>query len=125
MKKKYSSLETEWSVMDVRELDLEDESVDFAIDKGTLDAFLHGSLWDPPEDVAKNVGLYVDQIMRVLKLGGKWLYITYRQPHFIKPFLYRINSTTDVEVLDDVNGAGCFSYFGYIISKEGNIDSQS
>lgn len=48
--------------MDVRNLEFQDASIDNAIDKGTLDAFLHGSLWDPPEDVRENVGAYVDQV---------------------------------------------------------------
>jgi hypothetical protein len=59
---KYASLKTSWQVMDVRDLKLEDGSVDVAIDKGTLDAFLHGSLWDPPDDVRENVGKYVDEV---------------------------------------------------------------
>lgn len=59
---KYASLKTSWQVMDVRDLKLEDGSVDLAIDKGTLDAFLHGSLWDPPGDVRENVGKYVDEV---------------------------------------------------------------
>jgi len=60
---KYASLNTsKWQVMDVRDLKLEDGSVDIAIDKGTLDAFLHGSLWDPPDDVKENVGKYVDEV---------------------------------------------------------------
>ena len=60
---KYEALSgCQWTVMDVRKLELEDRSVDFAVDKGTLDAFIHGSLWDPPEDVKENVGAYVNQV---------------------------------------------------------------
>jgi hypothetical protein len=62
MESKYSSLETTWRVMDVRKLELQDGSVDVAIDKGTLDAMIHGSLWDPPEDVRSNVSQYVDEV---------------------------------------------------------------
>jgi hypothetical protein len=64
MKSKYLDLETHWAVMDVRELQLSDGSVDVAIDKGTLDAMIHGSLWDPPADVRENVGRYVDEVRR-------------------------------------------------------------
>jgi EEF1A lysine methyltransferase 4 len=66
MKTKYSSLHTRWSVMDVRNLHLPDRSVDVAIDKGTLDAMIHGSQWDPPEDVRRNVGQYVDEVQKFL-----------------------------------------------------------
>lgn len=59
---KYASLSTRWQVTDVRNLELADQSVDAAIDKGTLDAFLHSSLWDPPDDVRENVGKYVDEV---------------------------------------------------------------
>jgi hypothetical protein len=62
MKSKYSHMETRWCVMDVRCLELPNGSVDVAIDKGTLDAMIHGSLWDPPEDVRCNVGKYVDEV---------------------------------------------------------------
>lgn len=62
MQLKYSSLETRWRVMDVRQLELPDGSVDVAIDKGTLDAMIHGSVWDPPDDVRSNVGQYVDEV---------------------------------------------------------------
>jgi len=62
MKAKYSVLETQWCVMDVRQLRLPNCSIDVAIDKGTLDAMIHGSLWDPPADVRSNVGQYVDEV---------------------------------------------------------------
>ena len=35
---------------------------DVAIDKGTLDAMISGSLWDPPEQVRRNTGLYIDEV---------------------------------------------------------------
>jgi EEF1A lysine methyltransferase 4 len=56
---KYAELNTQWNVMDVRKLNLSTATIDIAIDKGTLDMFIHGSLWDPPDDVRTNVGLYV------------------------------------------------------------------
>lgn len=115
---KYSELQSSWRVMDVRNLELAAATVDIAIDKGTLDAFIHGSLWDPPEDVRENVGKYVDEVARVLKPGGKWLYITYRQPHFMKPLLIREDKwNLEVEVLEDPDGAGGFEYFSFIMTR--------
>jgi hypothetical protein len=70
METKYSNPKTRWSVMDVRELQLPDGSVDMAIDKGALDAMIHGSLWDPPEEVRSNVGKYVDEVKHFLSLTG-------------------------------------------------------
>jgi SAM-dependent methyltransferase len=118
MKSKYAQLDTQWILMDVRELDLRDASVDIAVDKGTLDAFVHGSLWDPPDDVRPNVAKYVDEVARVLKPGGLWLYVTYRQPHFMKPLLTREKMWgLSVEILEDPDGAGGFDYFGFVMER--------
>lgn len=62
MKFKYSNLDYRWCVMDVRALELPDGSVDMAVDKGTLDAMIHSSSWDPPKNVRTNVGKYVNEV---------------------------------------------------------------
>lgn len=41
---------------------IDDSSIDVAIDKGTLDAMISGSLWDPPDVVKTNTGLYIDEV---------------------------------------------------------------
>jgi EEF1A lysine methyltransferase 4 len=93
---------------------------------------LHGSLWDPEDDVKQNVGAYIDevrfngphclnrltvsQVVRVLKPGGRFLYITYRQPHFLKPLLARPDLwSIQVETLEDAPGS--FEYFGFVMSR--------
>lgn len=55
--------EMDWEVMDVRRMNFAGSKFDVAIDKGTLDAMLHGSLWDPPADVRKNVADYVNEVV--------------------------------------------------------------
>ena len=55
--------EMSWEVMDVRHLDFEESRFDVAIDKGTLDAMLHGSLWNPPVDVRKSVADYINEVL--------------------------------------------------------------
>lgn len=70
MKEKYQSLETNWKVMDVRRMDLENATFDIAIDKGTLDAMLHGSLWDPEDDVKANSKAYVDEVRERYSSSG-------------------------------------------------------
>ena len=62
MKAKYSALDTRWCVMDVRKLQLPDYSVDVAIDKGTLDCMIYGSVLDPPADVRNNVDRYIKEV---------------------------------------------------------------
>ncbi|KAJ9629368.1 hypothetical protein H2203_001741 [Taxawa tesnikishii (nom. ined.)] len=92
----------EWRVMDIRALEFANGSFDVCIDKATLDAMLYGSLWDPEDEVRDNVKRYVDEIARVLKPGGLWLYITWRQPHFIRPLIQRPEVwSVEVETLAD------------------------
>ncbi|KAL9044170.1 MAG: hypothetical protein Q9214_002672 [Letrouitia sp. 1 TL-2023] len=108
--------ELDWQVDDVRHLQVDSSSIDIAIDKGTLDTMLHGSPWSPPEEVQKNVSQYVDEVARILRSRGKWIYITYRQPHFVKPQLTRDDSwKLEVRRLED--GPGTFEYFAYIMTK--------
>lgn len=54
----------------------------------------------------------------MLKPGGLFLYITYRQPHFVKPAIEReAKWTLEVEKLEDADGGGGFEYFGYVMRK--------
>lgn len=52
-----------WKQADVRQMDqIPTESVDIAFDKGTLDAMIHGSPWDPPDEVLDNTGRYIREV---------------------------------------------------------------
>ena len=51
----------EWKCADVRNLPEPARSVDVAFDKGTLDAMIFGSPWDPPEIVKENTSRYIDE----------------------------------------------------------------
>lgn len=106
-----------WLEADVRNLDMFPEgSIDVAFDKGTLDAMIHGSPWNPPEEVVQNTSLYIDEVYRTLKPDGIFLYITYRQPHFIKPLINRSNQwDLEFEVLQD--GDSSFEYHAFILRK--------
>ncbi|KAI0116765.1 S-adenosyl-L-methionine-dependent methyltransferase [Daldinia grandis] len=118
MSKRHSSMEgIEWSHGDVRHLDgIPEKSIDIAFDKGTLDAMIHGSPWSPPDDVKQNTGQYIREVNRVLKDDGAFLYVTYRQPHFIKPLLNceGTNWKIEMEVLGDGSG---FGYHGFILTR--------
>ena len=56
-----------------------------------------------------------EKVWRVLKDDGVFLYITYRQPHFIKPILNRDNEW-DLE-MEIMGGGDTFQYFGFILKK--------
>ena len=49
-------------------MQLPDDSIDVAIDKSTLDTMIHGSLWEPPDDVRENVGKYVEEVQPYVPL---------------------------------------------------------
>ena len=50
-----------------------------------------------------------------MKDDGVFLYITYRQPHFVKPILNRKNEwDLDMEIM---GGGDSFQYFGFILKK--------
>jgi EEF1A lysine methyltransferase 4 len=91
-------------------------SIDVAFDKGTLDAMIHGSPWSPPDDVKDNSGRYLQEVHRVLKDGGVFLYVTFRQKHFIEPLLKApgLDWSLEMRVLD---GGGGFDYFGWVLTK--------
>ncbi|KAK0256190.1 hypothetical protein LTR91_003675 [Friedmanniomyces endolithicus] len=77
-----------WMQADVRDMPaITSDSIDVAFDKGTLDAMIYGSPWNPPDEVKQNASRYMIEVARVLKHDGVFLYITFRQPHFVKPLL--------------------------------------
>ena len=53
----------EWMRADVRNMtEIETQSSDVAFDKGTLDAMIHGSPGDPPDDVVENARKYINEV---------------------------------------------------------------
>ncbi|KAK7685639.1 hypothetical protein QCA50_010983 [Cerrena zonata] len=117
MKHKHQELrpEMQWLEMDVRDLKFDSESFDFAIDKGTMDAMMtsKGDVWDPPEDVIQNCNQEVDSVLRVLRKGGIFLYLTFGQPHFRKRYLTKPGTTLEIRTLGDA-----FHYYLYIIRRQ-------
>lgn len=107
-----------WKQVDVRQMDeIPSKSVDIAFDKGTLDSMMYGSPWDPPDEVLHNTGRYIREVFRVLRTDATLLYITYRQPHFIKPLLNceGVDWDIHVDILGDSDSS--FDYHGFVIKK--------
>ena len=53
----------EWKWADIRDMPhLETSSFDVAFDKGTMDAMIHGSPWDPPDEVKDNTSRYLKEV---------------------------------------------------------------
>lgn len=106
-----------WLCADVRELALSSNTVDVAFDKGTLDAMIFGSPWNPPDVVKENTSRYISEVARVLKDDGVFLYVTYRQPHFVRPLL-NWNEQWDIQMETLSDGEGSFDYFGFILRRK-------
>lgn len=112
-----------WIRGDVREMrEVATQSIDVAFDKGTLDAMIYGSPWSPPDQVKANTARYMDEVARVLKPDGIFLYVTFRQPHFVKPLLNQ-RSLWDMR-LEVLGGSeGGFEYFGFVL-KHAQLDEK-
>ena len=119
MEAKYEEFGARWKVMDMRNIEFGPQTFDIAIDKAMMDVTFHGSMWDPPDDVRANIGAYLSEVDRILVRGGTFIYITYRQPHFLCPLLARKVWKLEVEVLPDRPGGGVFEYFAYVMTKHG------
>ncbi|KAJ3580367.1 hypothetical protein NPX13_g185 [Xylaria arbuscula] len=98
------------------------QSIDVAFDKGTLDAMIHGSPWTPPPDVVDNTGRYMRELTRVLKPTGRLIYITYRQPRFIKPLLNCEGTKWDLTVETLGGSDSSFGYYGFVCTPTGAHD---
>ena len=75
-------------------------------------------MWNPPDDVRENIDRYLREVVRVLVPGGTFLYISPRQPHFMKPLLAREDWDLKVETLPD-REKGVLEYFAYVMKKFG------
>lgn len=93
-------------------------------EKGTLVAMLYGSLWDPEDEVMANVKAYADEVARCLKSGGKWLYIIFRQPHFLRLLLKR-EGTWKIEEQTLGGRDGTFEYFAFVITRSTVLELSS
>ncbi|KAI0968731.1 S-adenosyl-L-methionine-dependent methyltransferase [Xylaria arbuscula] len=110
----------EWQHMDIRQMDtIPSQSIDVAFDKGTLDAMIHGSPWTPPPDVKDNTSRYMRELTRVLKPTGRLIYITYRQPHFIRPLLNCEGTNWKITVEALGGNDSSFTYYGFICTIAG------
>ncbi|PLW14292.1 hypothetical protein PCASD_03664 [Puccinia coronata f. sp. avenae] len=107
-----------WMQGDVRHLPFADSSFDAAIDKGTMDALMcaKGDVWDPPKEVVENCKMEVDEVARILKPGGVFIYITFGQPHFRKKHLER-SGIWEIEVIEL---GDMFHYYCYVMKKFAN-----
>ncbi|ETS65326.1 hypothetical protein PaG_00055 [Moesziomyces aphidis] len=114
-----------WLEMDITQLDHAcnlstlggEASFDIALDKGTMDALMAegkgSSVWNPSTKVLTDINLMLNGVDKILKKGGKMVYITFGQPHFRQKYLEAIPGwTVETRTLGDM-----FHYFVYIATK--------
>eukprot|EP00455_Lapot_gusevi_P005374 TRINITY_DN1228_c0_g1_i1.p1 TRINITY_DN1228_c0_g1~~TRINITY_DN1228_c0_g1_i1.p1 ORF type:complete len:231 (-),score=74.87 TRINITY_DN1228_c0_g1_i1:39-683(-) len=106
-----------WQVMNMLDMTFEDGVFDVVIDKCAMDALLvdEGDVWDPAEHVKDEVHRLCSHVTRVLKADGKFLQMSFGQPHFRCKYLdhtdryhwsYRYHTF-----------GGGFGYFFYVMDK--------
>lgn len=117
MKRKCQHLvEMEWSVMDITSMTFLPNSFDVVIEKATLDALMveEKDLWNPSQEIRDRMGCVLTQVSKILKDGGRFISVTFSQPHFRKPFLAKsqYNWSISVQTFGD-----SFHFFFYVMVK--------
>ncbi|XP_072330194.1 EEF1A lysine methyltransferase 4 isoform X1 [Scyliorhinus torazame] len=87
MASKYASCPgMEWKVMDAKTLEFENESFDVVLEKGTLDAMMVDETdpWNVSQETKEIIDQILKEISRILRKGGRFISITFAQPHFRK-----------------------------------------
>ena len=92
MSNKYSSTSMSWKVMDVRKMKYENNTFDLIVDKSTIDAILCG------DSSFVNVAIMINEVQRVLKVGGIYMIISYGHPENRVFHLERENLGFDLSV---------------------------
>ncbi len=113
-----------FEVMDVRDLKLENNSIDLAIDKSTIDALLCG------ENSFINVAKMIKEVQRVLKVGGYYMIISYGSPENRVVHLERKFEDFDVQIYSIENNYiddDCYekTHYIYLCKKLKGADDAS
>ncbi|KAL4635962.1 endothelin-converting enzyme 2-like [Arapaima gigas] len=108
--------EMQWLKMDARHLAFSESTFDVVLEKGTLDAMTveEKDPWNVSAETAGLIHQVLKEISRVLKPGGRFISITFAQPHFRKRLLACYEYGWSVQTHS--YGAG-FQYFLYVLTK--------
>ncbi|XP_063049025.1 EEF1A lysine methyltransferase 4 [Engraulis encrasicolus] len=105
-----------WLCMDARRLEFGDGAFDVVLEKGTLDAMLveEKDPWRVSEETARLMHEVLTEVSRVLKPGGRFVSVTFAQPHFRKRLYARRQYGWSIR--HHTYGHG-FHYFLYVLTK--------
>ena len=109
-------IEMKWSVKDIYALDYNDQSFEIVLEKGTLDALLVNEMdpWCISEKSLDNMHQILTSVSRILTPGGRFISITFAQPHHRLPIYGR--GEYDWDVRCDTFGE-TFHFFVYTMTK--------
>ena len=105
-----------WTVADMTKLQLvfDQHMFDVVIDKAAMDALMcdEGDVWSPEPHVLEAGRRMCDGVSHVLTDKGRFLQVSFSQPHFRKKYLTRPDWTIDTQKID----VG-FGYYCYVMTK--------
>lgn len=111
----------DWIALDIRSIPLLSNYFDTIIEKGTLDVFFVGHehhLWNPPEELKEKIDVILTQISQCLQNdNGRFISISFQQPHFRRPFLAKSKYEWSIEVHSVCSGNESVEYFVYVMTK--------
>eukprot|EP00075_Anas_platyrhynchos_P030773 XP_027320026.1 EEF1A lysine methyltransferase 4 [Anas platyrhynchos] len=110
-----------WAVMDVRSLAFPDASFDVVLEKATLDVLLvdEKDPWRVSAPAAAAMHRVLAEVSRVLRPGGRFLSITFAQPHFRAPHYAQeaFGWSLRHAACGDTACGDAFHYFLYVMCK--------
>ncbi|XP_062832925.1 EEF1A lysine methyltransferase 4 [Anolis carolinensis] len=105
-----------WAVMDARALTFTDKSFDVVLEKGTLDSLMveEKDPWNVSHEATQLLDKVLMEVSRVLRPGGRFISITFAQPHFRKR--HYAQAAYGWSIRHATYGDG-FHYFFYVMAK--------
>jgi len=109
--------EMKWITMNVLDMSaLQESSFEIVLEKGTMDALMceKGDVWELDPKVAADCHKMCTQVSRVLKPGGKFIQITFSQPHFRRNVMQKDEYNWEYKAITIGTG---FHYYVYVMTK--------
>ena len=119
MAEKYKNCEEmKWVEMNIKDLHFAPKSFDAVIEKGTIDALLveEKDPWNVSDEGRLSVEKCLNQVTKVLKSNGRFISISFSQPHFRKQLYCCSQYEWDFN-LKTMQIKDCFEYFVYVMTK--------
>ncbi|NXX85229.1 EFMT4 methyltransferase, partial [Urocolius indicus] len=114
-----------WARMDMRALAFPDAAFDVVLEKGTLDVLMveETDPWHVSPRAAAEMRRVLMKVSRVLRPGGRFISITFAQPHFRKPHYAQEAFGWSLRHAACAGpDAGTFHYFLYVMCKGQPLD---